>query len=153
MSVSSSRKPITSASTAMPCGRSISTSAPTGAGKSATAAVRPTVRTTLPSSAVGESVAICSSSVGTSGQLRFDPGELSLELLIDDSVPRFHAAPSARDVLVGQDLRAGHGGKLADESLHLVSQRPMILRMQEHADLRSAGCELQRFFNKAQRDL
>ena len=60
---------MTSASSDAPLWRSISTTAPTGAGKSATAAVMPTVRTTLPSSAVGMMASSCSASSSMERQI------------------------------------------------------------------------------------
>src|SRR5881227_2210030 len=106
MMVCWSRKPMTSASMGPPPRRSISTTAPTGAGRPATAAASPSVRTMLPLIAVGRIPSSCLSKavIALAEQLLLNASQLRFELLIERAKLSIDATAAGSDRLVGDDF-------------------------------------------------
>ncbi len=114
----------------------------------------PTVRATLPVSAVGMIRVELFDKVGhgESDQLFFDAGHLRFELLVDRAEAGFHAAAAAADRGIGRDLGAAEGRHRVDQGSHLGPQQLVIFGIQPQANAGAAGGQLQRLADQRQGD-
>src|SRR6185369_13524680 len=130
---------MTSASTNECGGRSISTTAPTGAGNPATAAARPSVRTIPPVIAVGIIESSCAAkrviTYGLAKQLLRDVGELRFKLLIERAKFGIDTAAARRDGRIAHYSHGPEAGQLVLELFDLLSEGGVIVWMKSQHNL------------------